>query len=135
MLVERFMPEMSRLPPQVRAGLTAEAMRKLGFTAWRGFGLGVAAIVASGVAALASGPRYGRGPDVLLAVLIYFGIACTVLQSAFVLSGYSSVRRYIRRQLNERNYPTCMGCGYDLTGNRSGSCPECGEDIGGSASR
>jgi hypothetical protein len=24
----------------------------------------------------------------------------------------------------------CPGCGYDLTGNRSGICPECGESVG-----
>lgn len=26
---------------------------------------------------------------------------------------------------------TCQNCGYDLTGNVSGRCPECGEPVGG----
>lgn len=26
--------------------------------------------------------------------------------------------------------PTCAGCGYNLTGNTSGTCPECGRRIG-----
>jgi predicted RNA-binding Zn-ribbon protein involved in translation (DUF1610 family) len=24
----------------------------------------------------------------------------------------------------------CLACGYDLTGNVSGTCPECGEKVG-----
>jgi hypothetical protein len=27
--------------------------------------------------------------------------------------------------------PLCRGCGYDLTGNVSGRCPECGRDVSG----
>ena len=32
-----------------------------------------------------------------------------------------------------RNPMGCMSCGYDLTGNQSGVCPECGQAIGESA--
>ncbi len=32
------------------------------------------------------------------------------------------LRRYRRRRRGE-----CIGCGYNLTGNESGMCPECGE--------
>ncbi len=40
---------------------------------------------------------------------------------------HRSVRRSLRRQLNnDVSEPTCMACGYNLTGNRSGTCPECG---------
>ncbi len=35
------------------------------------------------------------------------------------------LRRYRRRKRNQ-----CDGCGYDLTGNESGRCPECGKAIG-----
>jgi hypothetical protein len=34
-----------------------------------------------------------------------------------------------RRQLRSRNYPTCVHCSYNLTGNVSGLCPECGKPI------
>ncbi|HEX8910990.1 MAG TPA: hypothetical protein VF796_01425 [Humisphaera sp.] len=34
---------------------------------------------------------------------------------------------YVRRRLPGR----CSGCGYDLTGNESGVCPECGRPAGG----
>lgn len=32
-----------------------------------------------------------------------------------------------------RNLKGCLSCGYDLTGNQSGVCPECGQAIGASA--
>ena len=35
----------------------------------------------------------------------------------------------LRRILNERGLPTCLKCGYDLTGIESGVCPECGTKI------
>ena len=47
-----------------------------------------------------------------------------------------------RRVLNQNRLPTCLECGYNLTGNTSGICPECGcgyqnadEDIGGGDER
>lgn len=37
---------------------------------------------------------------------------------------------YYRRGARKVEYPFhCRKCGYDLTGNRSGRCPECGESI------
>lgn len=39
------------------------------------------------------------------------------------------INRNVRRELNRRGMPTCLGCGYDLTGNVSGVCPECGRRI------
>lgn len=38
-----------------------------------------------------------------------------------------SARMHIRRVLSERN--RCVSCGYDLSGNASGHCPECGEGV------
>jgi uncharacterized paraquat-inducible protein A len=35
-------------------------------------------------------------------------------------------RRCLRQWLNENGYPTCLKCGYNLTGNKSNRCPECG---------
>ncbi len=35
-------------------------------------------------------------------------------------------RYFLRERLNEMGVMTCMKCGYDLTGNESGVCPECG---------
>ena len=36
------------------------------------------------------------------------------------------ITRNIRVELTKRGYPTCTPCGYNLTGNTSGVCPECG---------
>jgi len=38
-------------------------------------------------------------------------------------------QRAIRRALVERGLPVCIACGYDLRGNVSGVCPECGEPM------
>ncbi len=40
--------------------------------------------------------------------------------------GRHKYRRFLRERLNEMGVMTCMKCGYDLTGNESGVCPECG---------
>jgi len=37
------------------------------------------------------------------------------------------ITRNLRMELTRRGLPTCLGCGYDLTGNVSGVCPECGK--------
>lgn len=36
------------------------------------------------------------------------------------------IRSGLRRELVQSGVPTCLSCGYDLTGNESGVCPECG---------
>ena len=38
-------------------------------------------------------------------------------------------RRFLRKRLNALGIPICIKCGYDLTGNVSGVCPECGAGI------
>ncbi len=43
---------------------------------------------------------------------------------------WSMKRRALRRQLRvaiEELTSCCVACGYDLTGNQSGTCPECGQ--------
>jgi hypothetical protein len=46
----------------------------------------------------------------------------------FVINRMTSrVRRYkLRHWLWAHGYPTCLKCGYNLTGNQSSQCPECG---------
>lgn len=36
------------------------------------------------------------------------------------------IQRDLREQLVARGVPICLACGYDLRGNTSGRCPECG---------
>ncbi len=40
------------------------------------------------------------------------------------------IRRRLRAQLAKKGIPICIQCGYDLTGNESGTCPECGDGCG-----
>jgi len=39
------------------------------------------------------------------------------------------IRRRLRTQLAKKGIPVCIPCGYNLTGNESGVCPECGTEI------
>ncbi len=36
------------------------------------------------------------------------------------------IYRHMKRELITSEYPICQKCGYDLRGNESGACPECG---------
>jgi hypothetical protein len=55
-----------------------------------------------------------------LLFLITTAIACGWLTR-------SHIRRYLRGELLRRGIPICINCAYDLTGNVSGRCPECGK--------
>jgi hypothetical protein len=49
--------------------------------------------------------------------------------SAVLLLLRGRVRRALRTELVRAGVPICIPCGYDLTGNVSGKCPECGTPI------
>jgi len=42
--------------------------------------------------------------------------------------GRQRVRRLLRQTLAREGEPVCIECGFELTGNVSGVCPECGDD-------
>jgi hypothetical protein len=61
------------------------------------------------------------------------GVACWFAAMAVVL-GFNCLRvrpyrRFLRAELHARGVAICRQCGYDLTGNVSGVCPECGAAI------
>ena len=45
------------------------------------------------------------------------------------LGGYLVAKRVQRRRDMRKVRGQCLNCGYDLTGNVSGRCPECGADV------
>lgn len=47
----------------------------------------------------------------------------------FCWHGRRWMRKYLRTYLNEHGIPICMNCGYDLRGQVSPSCPECGTEF------
>ena len=61
----------------------------------------------------------------VLAPMAIFGIPCLPL----IRNGRKERQRFLRQRLNDRGIPICMTCGYDLTGNVNGVCPECGTEI------
>src|SRR5437588_8146975 len=89
------------------------------------------ALIVSGVVSLASfliilagrlfatrgGSRVAPMPMRLIALNLFLGAAC-----AFV--------GYILLAAKPKASGLCANCGYDLTGNLSGVCPECGEQAG-----
>jgi predicted RNA-binding Zn-ribbon protein involved in translation (DUF1610 family) len=64
-------------------------------------------------------------PDVELIMLLPLW-ALVVLFSAY--PAYAAARWYSKRRRKLTN--VCISCGYNLTGNVSGICPECGTEIG-----
>jgi hypothetical protein len=56
-----------------------------------------------------------------------------LLPWALVMVGLSIAlllaNRRLQLELEPRPWPACSGCGYDLTGNTSGVCPECGTRV------
>lgn len=54
-------------------------------------------------------------------------VVATVLACWFLILAFrKTIRRSIRQALVDSGLPCCLSCGYDLTGNESGRCPECG---------
>ncbi|MCC7290947.1 MAG: hypothetical protein IT449_02660 [Phycisphaerales bacterium] len=65
--------------------------------------------------------------------LLMIGIPLRLTASClFVLCAVHAAIKVRRRQLRKRS-GTCMKCGYNLTGNVSGVCPECGTACGGTS--
>ena len=65
-----------------------------------------------------------------LLILLYMAYVIATL-SAPTWFMRRAIRRQIRVQLTQRGIPICIPCGYDLTGNVSGVCPECGMNAEG----
>lgn len=54
-------------------------------------------------------------------------VACLIVPAALVAGAMAiAARRRSWRAARLRAAGRCVGCGYDLTGNTSGACPECG---------
>ena len=67
------------------------------------------------------GRFYGLGAS--LVFFTYWGL----LTLLAILTFKSTVER--RRRMRRLQEGLCINCGYDLTGNVSGVCPECGAEV------
>ncbi|MGB0768400.1 MAG: carbon starvation protein A, partial [Phycisphaeraceae bacterium] len=68
------------------------------------------------------------GIAVALMGVLVASFAGTTLDTACRLQRYV-VQELARTMLPKRGPSDCAACGYDLTGNESGNCPECGADV------
>lgn len=67
----------------------------------------------------------GHGVDGAIRAIMM--VTCFAIALALLGRQYRNrTRRELRRILAGRGVPICVPCGYNLTGNVSGRCPECG---------
>ena len=118
----KLFPELQRFPVgRPRREAMRRAQQDL-YTRWRRCVLiAIGCIAGGGISAVLSLPYYTTA--MLLAVFFF------VLMLAYFWYFRDVIRRSLRRQLAEIVVQLCITCGYDLTGNESGVCPECGTKI------
>jgi hypothetical protein len=65
--------------------------------------------------------------DIAISFLVFTYLTIGMGMSVCVLLVVRpSIRRHIREELQKRGIPICIGCGYDLRGQDTFVCPECG---------
>jgi len=57
------------------------------------------------------------------------GMMCGIYALAANLFFRRPIRRKLREQLKAAGIVVCLECGYNLSGNLSGRCPECGKGV------
>ncbi len=122
-LSERILPELALIesgPERRRMLQQAVNNPRTGATAF------LSVIAATGLFVLwdkwvaSVSPSWG----LLMLFLLYIIIFGAVLWFA-----RQDIRRRLRAQLASKGIPVCIPCGYNLTGNVSGVCPECGAKV------
>ncbi|HPF40355.1 MAG TPA: hypothetical protein P5081_24730 [Phycisphaerae bacterium] len=93
--------------------------------------LAFSCLIATGIALLVAFSGFWKAlaaPVWLRGAFVGFcnGIAMTFFWQYAVIGRY---RRLLREEMIQLGIPICVHCGYDLRGNESGVCPECGNAI------
>jgi hypothetical protein len=71
-----------------------------------------------------------RWPEVRLDADDSGATACAIVFPLWIMAVIAAILTCLRWRISGRDLPGhCLGCGYNLTGNVSGICPECGETI------
>jgi Na+/melibiose symporter-like transporter len=126
--MSKLFPELERLPTKKARREAWSIAKRTVSTSWR-YWAAIAGIVAPSAVLQFSLRRLGipmawRGPFRGLVVAI-----TVILCWAILLAFRKTIRRTLWRLLLDHGIPCCTSCGYDLTGNESGICPECGEPV------
>lgn len=122
LLRDRLWPELSHLAPLERDRVLAAASAKAARN-WRTWPLPVfCGLCAWACAALGLWLAKLLYPALDTRLPAWLAVGIIPIPLAFYLAFFRVLRPYVRRELPDH----CGGCGYDLTGNRSGTCPECG---------
>jgi hypothetical protein len=100
------------------------------FVGWWGAGLRGRRLIGW----IASGTLINAAFDAAMALGLFMGpapmIGITVAIGLFIAMLHAVGRR-ASLKLRFTRRPVCLSCGYDLTGNLSGRCPECGRAVDG----
>ena len=72
-------------------------------------------------------------PGVLMAGILVLTVPWWVLLPALIV--YGGGVYVVWRRVRPPEPGHCRECGYDLTGNESGTCPECGNRIGSNSTK
>lgn len=124
-VTEALIPELRRLPTYKERVEALHAIRPHQAVVGAAMLAGILAGAVVAYRMLALLGAYGDWMIILgTATLSSLGAAVALLALAFWY--HRRGRRKLRAYLAERGCPICLACGYDLTGNISGRCPECG---------
>ena len=121
----------------VVVGTTAWSTKYQSWTSANGLGAKVGAFV-DGAANFLKAMGIPPGIAIALMGVLVASFAGTTLDTACRLQRYvvqELARCLMGPTLVERGLPGCAACGYDLRGNVSGACPECGAGVEENASR
>lgn len=124
---EWLIPELLREPDSLRRIKVYEAA-----TDWRLLRSTRLGAVCVFVLAMQFTRKLRSGLFVPLEVLLTVGGAFLILAICELLSLQvlrPQIRRRARTALSAQGVPICIRCGYDLTSNASGTCPECGAPV------
>jgi hypothetical protein len=127
MLLNRIVPEIDWVVDRrMRAALAVRTLRSFWMTGPRGFVMGAALFLPSLFLADLAADLLGNGRPSVSWFVGFFAGTCVISQGLLIVLLRRHARRRIRMDLVALGLPRCIACGYDLTGNASGRCPECG---------
>lgn len=131
MILNRLVPEIERATDRrLRRTLRVMAMRRMWMTAPFGFLLGLMLAIPSLILAIYIDDlfyAYRMISEVWIYAVVFF-LCCVCAQTVIAMLLRRHARRAVRVALSAHGASTCLVCGYDLRGNVSGRCPECGTE-------